>query len=122
MPILFSYGTLQEPDVQLRTFGRILDGHRDELPGFEPSRVAIEDPAVVAALGRTHHANALFTGRPDCRVAGTALEVTDAELAAADEYERPYDYVRISATLASGQRTWLYVDARSAPGRDRSEV
>lgn len=26
MPLLFSYGTLQHPDLQLTTFGRLLDG------------------------------------------------------------------------------------------------
>ena len=44
MPQLFSYGTLQQEDVQLSTFGRLLQGRRDELPGFEPSLVRIEDP------------------------------------------------------------------------------
>jgi hypothetical protein len=37
MPLLFSYGTLQEEKVQLSTFGRRLGGQRDELLGFEPS-------------------------------------------------------------------------------------
>ena len=119
MPTLFSYGSLQQPHVQVSTFGRLLDGHHDELPGFEPSTVAIEDPAVVTARGRTHHANALFNGRPDSRIAGMAFDVTDAELAAADEYERRDGYVRIWATLASGQETWLYVDARTAPADRR---
>ncbi len=35
MPLLFSYGTLQQEDVQLSTFGRLLQGQRDELLGFE---------------------------------------------------------------------------------------
>jgi hypothetical protein len=37
MPLLFSYGTLQQEDVQWSTFGRLLEGQRDELPGFERS-------------------------------------------------------------------------------------
>ena len=53
MPLLFSYGTLQQDDVQLSTFGRRLQGQRDELPGFEPSSVPIEDPRVAAANGRS---------------------------------------------------------------------
>ena len=48
MPLVFSYGTLQEEHVQLSTFGRLLDGQRDELLAFEPSLVRIEDPQVVA--------------------------------------------------------------------------
>jgi gamma-glutamylcyclotransferase (GGCT)/AIG2-like uncharacterized protein YtfP len=115
MPLLFSYGTLQQGDVQLATFGRLLAGERDALPAFEPSLVKIEDPAVAAALGRTHHANVSFTGRQESLVHGTAYDVTDAELAAADAFERPFAYRRIAVTLASGKRAWVYVEAHSAP-------
>lgn len=118
MPLIFSYGTLQEGPVQVSTFGRLLRGHRDELVGFEPSSVKIDDPEVAAAIGRTHHANVTFNGRQDSRVNGTVFDITDAELAAADEYEKTADYTRIVATLASGQQTWVYVDARTAPGTD----
>jgi len=115
MPLLFSYGTLQQADVQLATFGRLLRGQPDELVGFKPSLVRIEDPQLAAASGRTHHANVTFTGRRDSRVSGTVFEITDDELAAADRYERTAAYTRIGAPLASGNRAWLYVDARSAP-------
>ena len=115
MPLLFSYGTLQERQVQLSTFGRLLDGEPDELPGFEPSLVKIADPQLAAATGKTHHANATFNGRTESSVSGTTFEITDAELAAADEYERPAGYTRISATLASGKQAWVYIEASSAP-------
>jgi len=111
MPLVFSYGSLQEEHVQLSTFGRLLRGERDDLPEFEPSSVPIEDPQVVAASGRTHHANATFTGRPDSRVSGTVFEVTDAELAGADAYEAAASYRRRVVTLASGRQAWVYVHA-----------
>lgn len=115
MPLVFSYGTLQLEGVQLSTFGRLLHGWRDELPGFEPSLVPIEDPQVVATSGKTHHDNATFNGRSDSRVRGTVFEITDAELAAADQYERAAAYKRVAARLVSGREAWVYVDARSAP-------
>jgi hypothetical protein len=113
MPLLFSYGTLQQEDVQLSTFGRRLDGQRDELPGFEPSSVRIDDPQVAARLGKTHHANVRFNGKDDSRVPGMVFEVTDAELAGVDEYEIPFSYERVTATLASGRQAWVY--AHGAP-------
>jgi gamma-glutamylcyclotransferase (GGCT)/AIG2-like uncharacterized protein YtfP len=116
MPLLFSYGTLQHENVQLSTFGRLLQGQRDQLPGFERSVVAIQDPGIVASSGTTHHANVTFNGRHDARVSGTVFEVTEAELAAADEYEQRAAYTRVSARLASGKQAWVYVEARSAPG------
>ena len=116
MPLLFSYGTLQQEDVQQSTFGRLLKGQRDELLGFEQSSVRIEDAQVVAASGRTHHANVTFNGRNDSRVGGTVFEITDDELAAADQYEQLAAYKRIPVALASGKQAWVYLDACSAPG------
>ena len=115
MPLLFSYGTLQQEDVQLSTFGRLLHGQPDKLPGFEQSLSKIEDPHVVAESGKSHHANATFNGRNDSRVSGTVFEITDAELDAADRYEQLAAYKRIATMLASGKRAWVYVDSRSAP-------
>ena len=117
MPLLFSYGTLQQDDVQLSTFGRRLDGQRDALVGFELSLVKIDDPAVVAALGKTHHANVRFNGHEDSRVPGTVFEISEAELVSVDRYEAAYSYARRAAWLASGQHAWVYVHAESAPRR-----
>src|SRR4051812_33304581 len=114
MPLLFSYGTLQQPDVQLATFGRHLGGESDELIGFEASSVSIEDPRVIAATGRTHHANVRFNGDQQSRVAGTVFEVSDGDLVAADGFELPFLYERVVARLASGKHAWLYVHTPSA--------
>jgi gamma-glutamylcyclotransferase (GGCT)/AIG2-like uncharacterized protein YtfP len=102
MPVLFSYGTLQQENVQLSTIGRLLQGQRDELSGFEQ---------VVATRGETHHANVTFNGRNDSRVSGTVFDITDAELAAADRYEQLANYKRIAVMLGSGKRAWVYLDA-----------
>jgi hypothetical protein len=79
MSLLFSYGTLQQEEVQLATFGRRLDGRRDELVGFEQSLVAIDDPQVVATSGKTHHPIVKSSSRRDSRVSGTVFEISDAE-------------------------------------------
>jgi hypothetical protein len=116
MPLLFTYGALQQEDVQMSTFGRLLQGHKDALPGFELSLVRIEDPRIVARSGRTHHFNVTVTDMADSHVNGTVLEITDAELAAADRFEQVVGYERLAVILASGRKAWVYVDARSAPG------
>jgi len=104
MALLFSYGSLQRAEVQRAAFGRLLEGTQDALVAFE---------FVPPAPGVSPHANVIRSSRNDSRVPGTAFEITDAELAAADEYERRDGYVRIAATLASGKSTWVYVDAGS---------
>ena len=75
----------------------------------------IGDPHLIATSGRTHHANVIFDGKNDSRVNGMVFEITDDELAATDRYEQTAAYTRIAATLASGAKAWVYVDARSAP-------
>jgi gamma-glutamylcyclotransferase (GGCT)/AIG2-like uncharacterized protein YtfP len=77
--------------------------------------VRIEDPRVVAAVGRTHHANVAFNGTEDSRVPGMVFEITDAEPARVDEYEAAFLYERVAATLASGREAWLYVHAHGGP-------
>jgi gamma-glutamylcyclotransferase (GGCT)/AIG2-like uncharacterized protein YtfP len=114
MPLLFSYGTLQQDDVQLSTFGRLLQGEKDELVGYEQSLVRIEDPQVIATSGKTHHPIVTFNGRHDSRVCGTVFEITETELANADRYEVAA-YKRVAAMLASGRQAWVYIDARFAP-------
>ena len=70
---------------------------------------------MVTTSGRTHHANVTFNGRNDSRVSGTVFEITNAELAAADQYEQVATYKRVAAMLASGKRAWVYIDARFLP-------
>jgi gamma-glutamylcyclotransferase (GGCT)/AIG2-like uncharacterized protein YtfP len=109
MPLLFSYGSLREPRVQLATFGRLLSGQPDALVGFEQERVHRAGKQL---------ANVIRSGRNDSRVPGMAFEVGEAELLAADEYERADDYARIAVSLASGVHAWVYVDRCSGgPGR-----
>jgi hypothetical protein len=101
VPILFSYGSLQREDVQLTAFGRRLGGWADELLGF----------SLVPAGAHSPHAN-LAPSAPG-RVSGRAFEVTQAELAAADEYEHRDAYTRIAGRLASNQETWVYISRTS---------
>lgn len=111
MPLLFSYGTLQQEEVQLATFGRKLAGEKDLLVGYEPSLVKIPDPAMAERLKKTHHDNVTNTGDDWSSVQGTAFEVTDEELAMADTFEAQFNYVRLNVGLASGKSAWVYVHA-----------
>ncbi|WP_374311606.1 gamma-glutamylcyclotransferase family protein [Microbacterium sp.] len=108
--LLFSYGTLQNPDVQLDTFGRRLAAEDDVLPGYTVDYAEIEDTRVVDLSGMSVHPIVRATGSPLDKVVGKALWVTDDELDAADEYEVAL-YRRVSVVLASGRSAWVYVSA-----------
>jgi len=108
MERVFSYGTLQQENVQLATFGRLLQGAPDALVGFKQELVEITDPDVLAKSGKRFHPIVMQSRDDSDRVAGTVFEITAAELAAADEYEVA-DYERVEARLASGSTAWVYV-------------
>jgi gamma-glutamylcyclotransferase (GGCT)/AIG2-like uncharacterized protein YtfP len=109
MPLLFAYGNLQEEGVQRSVYGRVLAGRRDELACAECRTITIDDPQVVAATGRASHANIDFNGKSESHLPGTVLDVTEAELAKTDEYERLAEYMRIEVELVSGTTAWAYV-------------
>jgi gamma-glutamylcyclotransferase (GGCT)/AIG2-like uncharacterized protein YtfP len=108
--LLFSYGTLRQPDVQRATFGREIDGRPDAIVGYELDYVTITDPHVIATSGSDRHPILKPTNRPDAAVEGTVFAIDDADLTAADEYEVD-DYVRVAVPLRSGGEAWVYVFA-----------
>ena len=107
---IFSYGTLQQPDVQLANYGRFLDGEPDTLRGYRLEPVEIDDPDVVSISGKAVHSIAVATGEPSDRIEGMVFQLSAEELASTDSYETGA-YVRIEARLESGRRAWVYVAA-----------
>lgn len=108
MEKLFSYGTLQQQDVQLATFGRVLQGQKAAIVGYKRSLLEIMDAAVVATSGKRHHPIVCASENDDELVDGTVFLVTPEELAQADKYE-VNDYERVRATLHDGGQVWVYV-------------
>lgn len=106
--LLFTYGTLQQPDVQLDTFGRLVESEEDFLPGYTVDYAEIEDHRVVDLSGLSVHPIVRPTGNPLDKVHGVVLRVSEDELDASDEYEVAL-YRRIAVRLASGRTAWAYV-------------
>lgn len=108
--LLFSYGTLQQSEVQSAVFGRLLDGSADALPGFRQTPFEILDPEVIRISGKRFHTMVQGTSNPNDEVQGTVFSISPAELAAADAYEVS-DYRRVRVRLRSGREAWVYVKA-----------
>lgn len=108
MQLLFSYGTLQIEKVQEDTFGRLLQGISDTLSGYKLEYITITDAAVLGRSNTAQHPILVETGNTVDTIAGMVFEVTEAELAQADDYEVD-DYKRISVLLNSGTKAWVYV-------------
>lgn len=106
--LLFTYGTLQFAEVQLDTFGRLVAGENDTLPGYTLDYAEITDQRVVDVSGLSVHPVIRHTGNPVDKVLGKVLHVTLDEIEAADEYEVSL-YRRERVTLGSGRSAWVYV-------------
>ena len=95
---LFTYGTLQNEEVQLAVFRRKLVGDFDALPGYQ---LATELVAGRYPL--------IERGADDLtKVRGMVFEVSGDELRMADAYEGGA-YKRIKVTLDSGKTAWVFV-------------
>jgi len=108
MTHLFSYGTLQKEQVQLETFGRILQGEKDVLSGYKLNSIEITDPEVLRKSGQKYHPVLEFSGNDEDLIEGVLFEVTETEILQADEYEVD-DYKRIETVFKSGKKGFIYV-------------
>jgi hypothetical protein len=106
---LFSYGTLQDEKVQLKTFGRKLSGQEDELLGYNLAFIEITNKEVVELSGGSHHPIIKYTGLHSDKVSGMVFEISTLELKHADDYEVD-DYKRIQVILKSGKSAWVYIN------------
>lgn len=100
--------------MQRSVYGRVLRGEPDSLAGWVRTLIKVPKSHKAASLGTTHYANVEPSPQTSSSVAGTVLELTDAELEASDGYERDAEYVRVMITLASGRGAWVYVSEKTA--------
>ena len=104
---LFAYGTLQQREVQLATYGRLLDGSPDVLAGYRLDPLTISDPEVVRLSGKAVHWIARASGDPADRIPGMVFRLTGEELEATDRYEVDA-YQRVEVVLESGTSAFAY--------------
>ncbi|WP_462158499.1 gamma-glutamylcyclotransferase family protein [Pseudoalteromonas sp. GB56] len=114
---LFSYGTLQLPKVQLETFGRLLEGHKDTLLGYVLNEVKITDADVIKTSGKEIHPILTYSGNCQDRVEGMVFYITDEELRQSDAYEVD-EYTRVMAEFLSKNHAWVYVCAQTESRRN----
>lgn len=108
MEKIFTYGTLQEPVIQREIIGRTLgDGTPDRLRGYKMAR-----------LKGIHTNYNIIQPHTGSIIEGRVYEVTEEELDKIDHYEGNA-YMRVSATLMSNARAWIYRDNPRSPLYDQ---
>ncbi len=95
--LLFTYGTLQEKEVQLAVFSRLLTGVDDIL---EQYKIAVQKVA-------NRYPTLEYTGTNQNKLTGKVYTISPEELDQADRYEGEA-YKRIEVTLVSGNKAWVY--------------
>jgi hypothetical protein len=105
MENMFSYGTLQQENVQLESFDRVLDGTLDVLQGYQPEELEITDEFVLKTSQKKSHPIIFSSNSLQDEINGTIFKITSSELLHAD-------YKRAEVTLKSGIRCWAYIGKR----------
>jgi gamma-glutamylcyclotransferase (GGCT)/AIG2-like uncharacterized protein YtfP len=83
------------------------------LQGYVVGEIEITDERVLRESGKAFHPILRFCDDPQDEVSGTVFEITEQELAQADDYEVD-DYVRVAAVLKSGKTAWIYAAHRTS--------
>lgn len=96
--VLFSYGSLQQQEVQLSLYKRVLKGDEDQLKGFKLAEELLYDqyPIIIETKDNID------------LISGYVFEITLEELKFTDNYEGEH-YRRIQVKLESGREAWCYV-------------
>lgn len=102
MKRVFTYGTLQNPKVQIELFGRLLNGSQDRLNGFKKENILINRQSYPILMPVKNVAQSIIDG--------VCYELTHEDIYNCDAYEG-LDYKRIEVTLSSGTQAWVYIAA-----------
>ena len=87
MQKIFSYGTLQQMNVQLEILGKTLVGAEDIIEGYYTEYLEIKDLSVLKASQNKMHPIIYVTGNRVYKVFGTLFSITEKDLLNIDCYE-----------------------------------
>ena len=108
MEKLFSYGTLQQENVQLENYGRILEGSDDILEKYCLQQIEINNESVLRTSKKQFHPIIYFSGNKKDEISGKVFKITLDEIIRTDDYELN-DYKRVKVNLKSGIKSWVYI-------------
>ncbi len=99
---LFTYGTLQNEEVQENLFKRVLKGTPEKLNGFALKNIHLEEE-----FGVVQYPIIVETKNEGDFIDGIVYEISEYELGQADLYEGIH-YRRIEVELSSQNKAWAY--------------
>ncbi len=105
---LFTFGTLQDPDIQRAVFGTVIEGTKDVLEGYIIDHIEYREQDDNLLSGPRRYLAIEPSENSSEFIPGIVIELTEDQLDRADAYEGPA-YARIKVVLASGRMSWVYV-------------
>lgn len=107
MPLLFSYGTLQQENTQQLLLQRILKGTPDTLKGYKLEKLYTANALELTNNQQNFYWRAEISDNKNDTINGMLYNVTKQELQQMDTYEGN-QYRRIKTTFVSGKQGWVY--------------
>lgn len=106
--LLFSYGTLQLKNVQLKIYGRELTGTNDTLTGYKIENLQVTDKSILDENNQNFQPIAVQTNSEKDQISGKIFEITTEELFKTDLCKTD-NCKRVSKTFESGIKAWVYI-------------
>lgn len=100
---VFSYGTLQDPEVQKELYNRVLEGQPDRISGYVLESINLPD----SSFNYISYSIAKLTGNPQDSIEGFVFYLSEHELKITDTYESEA-YERFKIKLDSGIEAIMY--------------
>ena len=105
---LFTYGTLQKEETQLRLFGRTLNGVADILEDYTVSSIKAFDATFFATDVDKIQNTLVPTGVCGDFVEGVVYEISAEELRLVETHQ-PRNFRRMKVKLKSGNEAWIFL-------------
>ena len=103
MYALFTYGTLQDTQIQTQLFGKSLEGTNDTLAKYKLGTIQIP----INHPNANTYLIAIYTGNAQDTIDGVRYTINSEKLSLIDDYEGP-DYERVLVILQSGEEALVY--------------
>lgn len=103
MPLLFTYGTLQNNNIQRQLFGKEIHGTKDFLRCYKLETIKIPKNHPLAET----YFIARYTGNQNDKIDGTVYKLDNNELVITDKYEGS-SYQRKTILLNSNKEAIIY--------------
>lgn len=109
--LVFAYGILKIEKIQVKNYGKKLEGSSDILRGYKLNSITIKDTVLIEDIETNNFEIAVNTKDENDIIEGFVFEINGEELAKTDQYLNTH-YMRVLETNQKGEDVWVYVSKK----------